>query len=129
MGTRCQACEVGKWKGEIGVNICKRCDSHLKGSTTVRNGTMSEAECICPKGYYDAGQGECVAIGEGEGIRDDVEGMTLRNLFLEEAFWRTGENSTEVRECPPRLAKEETGPTTVRKATEAITATCARRGL
>ena len=96
MGTTCGLCEKGKWKGGIGVESCSRCEETLKGSISVEEGSTAPTTCVCPKGTYD--DGECIPVVEG--MRDDVVGMTLETVFVEEGFWRTGPNSSDVRECP-----------------------------
>jgi hypothetical protein len=97
MGTSCEACEKGKWKSLIGVTSCSRCEDTLKGSITENPGSTSSSSCICPSRTYDDGEGSCVPIEEG--MREDLSGMTLASLTLEEGFWRTSEKSDDVRPC------------------------------
>jgi surface protein len=98
MGTSCRPCERGKWKGKIGVESCKRCESTLKGSITIHPGSTSKVACICPKETYDGGASECLPTEEG--MRTDQAGMSLKSLQLEPGYWRTGTNSSDIRECP-----------------------------
>ena len=87
MGTSCEHCEKGKWKTSIGVTSCSRCEDTLKGSITEKPGSTSSSSCICPPRTYDDGKGSCVPIEEG--MREDLSGMTLASLTLEEGLWRT----------------------------------------
>jgi len=98
MGTSCQPCERGKWKSSAGVEGCSRCEETLKGSITVNEGSSTESACKCPKGAYDANKGECVPVVEG--MSDEVVGMTLQSAQVEPGFWRTGADSSDIRECP-----------------------------
>ena len=97
MGTSCEPCEKGKWKTSIGVTSCTRCEDTLKGSITENPGSTSSSSCICPVATYDNGEGKCIEIVEG--IRNDVEGLTLEALTLFPGWWRTSNTSDDVREC------------------------------
>ena len=98
MGTSCSPCELGKWKNESGVTSCTRCEDTLKGGITEFEGSMSQSSCICPRGFYDGGEGKCVEVKEG--MNSEEVGMKLESVFLDPGFWRTNEKSEEVRECP-----------------------------
>ncbi|GMI02681.1 hypothetical protein TrVE_jg6925 [Triparma verrucosa] len=97
MGTSCEPCEKAKWKQEIGVKSCERCELTLENSITLLDGATSADSCICPKGMWDNQKGGCEPVKEG--MDEDEEGMTLAFLSVMEGYWRTGVNSTDVREC------------------------------
>lgn len=97
MGTKCQPCEKSKWKAEIGVMSCRRCEASLMGSITLKAGSTIKASCVCPERSYDDGQGKCVPVEEG--MRSDLPGMKLESAELEPGYWRTGPSSRDVREC------------------------------
>ena len=119
MGTFCQPCEKGKWKDQVGVKSCFRCEDTLKGSITVNLGSTGETECKCPKGTYDKGAGGCVGVEEG--MNNDLVGMKLDTVDIEPGFWRTGPGSKDVRECliseGAERAKRRLLPTTAQKLT------------
>ena len=71
MGTSCSPCELGKWKNESGVTSCTRCEDTLKGGITEFEGSMSQSSCICPRGFYDGGEGKCVEVKEGMNSEED----------------------------------------------------------
>jgi len=97
MGTSCSPCELGKWKDEVGVTSCSRCETTLAGAITANLGSTHEAACICPMATFDNGEGKCVEIVEG--IRNDIEGLTLETLTLFPGWWRTANTSDDIREC------------------------------
>ena len=98
MGTSCHPCEKGKWKGEVGVESCNRCDAALKGSITTEAGSTTKHACICPSETYDDSKDACVPTVEG--MRTDLTGMTLNTASIEAGFWRSGLESKDIRECP-----------------------------
>jgi len=97
MGISCSPCEMGKWKDKVGVTSCSRCEDTLAGAITATLGSIHETACICPKTTYDNGEGKCVEIVEG--VRNDIQGLTLETLALLPGYWRVSNTSDDVREC------------------------------
>ena len=126
MGTTCQVCEKAKWKAKEGVESCNLCASTLEDSITAATGSKSVGDCICPSGTFDNEKGSCVVVEDG--MDDLKEGMSLADVMIEPGWWRTGKNSTDVRECP--LAEACIGGGVIQliivlKATLGHIATCA----
>ncbi|GMH57983.1 hypothetical protein TL16_g02514 [Triparma laevis f. inornata] len=121
----CSECEIGKYAEGKGNAWCKFCDDDeaLIGSVTVGKGTTSSSGCICPAGdYVNQGDGENFCKNVPEGVKMNVEAMTVVNLNVSRGFWRTDNSSYDVLQClapehciggsdPERQCKEgHTGP-------------------
>lgn len=65
--------------------------------TTSENSTDASA-CACPEKKYDDTKGSCFDVFEG--VDEFTLGTTLETLKLEPGYWRTGNTSIDVRECP-----------------------------
>lgn len=98
----CSDCEIGKYAEGKGNAWCKFCDDDeaLIGSVTVRKGTTSSSGCICPAGdYVNQGDGENFCKNVPEGVKMNVEAMTVVNLNVSRSFWRTDNSSYDVLQC------------------------------
>ena len=107
IGTACVECDTGKFKEEFGIQACTLCSAIILGSTTTGSGAKSEKECICPMGTCMDSEQETetqVVVSECRTIVDGMiaqkQGMDLFNVQIEKGFWRIGEDSWDVRECP-----------------------------
>ncbi|GMH62118.1 hypothetical protein TrLO_g3231 [Triparma laevis f. longispina] len=100
--SKCVACEIGKYaegEGNPGCNFCDD-DEALKGSITLQNGTISASGCICPAGeYVNFGNGDNACKRVPEGVKTNVEAMTVVNLNVSKGFWRTDNSSSKVLPC------------------------------
>jgi hypothetical protein len=96
----CDVCEKNKYAEGEGNTECQFCDDEdmLIGSITLKNGTTSASGCICPAGeYVDFGENLCGKVPEG--VNENVEAMTVKNLQVEKGYWRTNSSSSEVLQC------------------------------
>jgi len=84
------------------VESCSLCNDVVKGSVTFDTSSTSAKDCVCPEEYFMNGQKtECLRVPRG--VNETSFGQTLEDLRLKRGFWRTGSNSTDIREC---LAEE-----------------------
>ena len=95
----CQDCERGKFAEGEGNTGCTFCDDDkvLQGSTTRSEGSTSVRDCLCEPGELDLGSKTCETAFDG--VEEELEGMTVKNMTLMAGYWRTSANSTEVLAC------------------------------
>ncbi|GMH93142.1 hypothetical protein TrST_g13735 [Triparma strigata] len=87
----CEVCPPGSFANGVGNAVCSPCPPNQFPKD-------DQTGCEVVTGYYnDGSEGQSVAVPVG--VRRDVPGMTLNALDLEEGYWRTTSNSTEILRC------------------------------
>ena len=108
----CVACPIGEFKDSTGNGGCEPCPM---GATTLAEGSISRASCVCQAGLYQAvsssGTFPTVALGEEAGVAVLFEclrcpvgvwcprGTTLQTIHTLPGFYRPSRGSTDVRPC------------------------------
>jgi len=105
--TRCTLCRAGSYSPN--VLSCIRCPVNEyceQGATigtpcpfalsTTLGGASGLDDCICKAGYYLTNR-TCTACPHGADC--STQGTSLETLPLKAGFWRTGNQSEDVREC------------------------------
>ena len=111
----CDPCPVGSWCSGGSVISCPK-DTFNNRTSQVNQGactacpedaaapeaSSSVSACKCVEDYYDVidhpGDVECRRCPFGSAC--DVSGYTLARLPLLPGFWRTNDNSSDLRRCP-----------------------------
>ncbi|GMI09829.1 hypothetical protein TrVE_jg7409 [Triparma verrucosa] len=86
----CEACPPGSFANGAGNAVCSPCPPNQYPKD-------DQTGCEVVTGYYNDGEGQSVAVPAG--VKRNVPGMTLNTLDLEEGYWRTTLNSTEILQC------------------------------
>ena len=111
----CKICPAGSWCSASSVIRCpedtfnKFTSQFDRGACTAcpedavaPSGSSSVSACKCVKNYYDAindpGNVECRRCPFGSAC--EASGYTLAQLPLQPGFWRTNDNSSDLRRCP-----------------------------
>ena len=108
----CELCPVGYVCPLAGQRAGKPCPL---GSTTKDRGTETSNDCGCQEGMYDnatAGQNiSCTPCPVGAECTGFGIKRTLAQLPLKPGYWRTSNNSFDLRRCPvhPDASKKSTG--------------------
>jgi hypothetical protein len=77
--------------------FCKRCPDHAGSG----QGASRVEECECNVGYYNNGSAseiKCVLCGTGAVC--EVSGVTRATMPLDAGYWRSSNESTEIKRCP-----------------------------
>ena len=103
----CELCPVGEFCPGAGLLVGTRCPL---GSTTEGRGSNTSNDCGCQGGTYDNTTAEqdinCEPCPFGAECKRF--GITLAQLPLRYGYWRTSENSSDLRRCPD-ASKKNTG--------------------
>ena len=106
----CDTCESGKFNDLEGQSECTLCANVIENSETFLSegvGAVSLSQCQCNVGQFldtSAAGRESRCLEMMEGADKGYPQSTLKMLPLEHGFWRTNENSTDVRKCPTKDA-------------------------
>ena len=100
----CTLCLSGNYaeQSASGNFKCTSCAKSVPGSTSTFDGATSTSDCVCEAlTYFDAtlGDGKCESCVGMRGVDCTLAGMSLETLRIEQGFWRTGPDSTNVLRC------------------------------
>ena len=87
----CEDCPLGSYAPEEGFAVCLPCPPFQFPKE-------DQTGCEVIAGYYSDLNGDSQAIPT-DGVRSDMAGMDLEDLYLEPGFWRVTKNSSRALAC------------------------------
>ena len=100
-------CTIGTYNNKTDQHLATACIQCPMHSTTLREGSINLADCVCEAGYFNNNSMADHAADSAVdcqpcqvGTSCNLPGTTLRTLNLTKGYWRPSPVSTDVRRCP-----------------------------
>eukprot|EP00929_Paragymnodinium_shiwhaense_P026663 TRINITY_DN15805_c0_g3_i1.p1 TRINITY_DN15805_c0_g3~~TRINITY_DN15805_c0_g3_i1.p1 ORF type:complete len:1880 (+),score=225.18 TRINITY_DN15805_c0_g3_i1:225-5864(+) len=104
---QCRACDIGKYSSKIERYNCKKCPGQR---LTIQTGETSKEACVCPSGYLDDGNENCLECPIG--FDCTANGTKLAEAHVKPGYWKSRNGTARCCElaCATPDALAASGP-------------------
>ncbi|GMH83062.1 hypothetical protein TrST_g8014 [Triparma strigata] len=131
----CVSCAAGFYKSSTSLDACINCNKFaIKGAVQSSQPASLPLSCICSRGDFRVLEppfanstqiGQCKPCPEGTRCQEVGAGVTIEDLPLQQGFWRSGLNSSNVVKCYIKEACSQSPSSKTGNSTNPIDDQCA----